>query len=585
MGKIIGGMIILTLKHRSSSNKIKYLFYSFLLILTLLCLFSSVTTTHATSPTLADEANSKYLSCIKYGSASCVEQTTNNNQGLDAAQSCPAGCQQLEIKDDNNGLSYSPEIKGSDGRNYAGYNDTYYPMENLKETSAFIKSTVGERYALLVGVSDYQNPNEEDLPISKYDLVDMYDFLLNKADFQMENIELLSDQDASKYNIINTLTTFANKIAVNDLFVFYYTGHGFQTTDQYPIDETDSQDEWIMPYDSDPYSLSLDISDEELKSYLDLIKSNQILCIFDTCYSGGMFNGINDINGGKYTVLAACQENEKALANFGNLFFDYDNSLFTYHLLNGLIYGSDIDNNGWISAEEAFAYAKPKVEFDTLNQHPTKYSGTFPVDLYNKPPQITTLDPADGSTGIAPNKIITITFSEQITTGSMWIELKNNSGEQISYTYTINANQLVIDPTMNLAQSKYTLLIHTGAVIDLYGKPAGPSVSTFTTYAPSPQIITIDPAYGATKVASAKTITITFNEAIKAGSMWIELKNSSGTTIATAKSINGKILTINPTVTLARGTKYTVLIHTGAVTDLAGNPVASKVITFTTGNT
>jgi methionine-rich copper-binding protein CopC len=109
-------------------------------------------------------------------------------------------------------------------------------------------------------------------------------------------------------------------------------------------------------------------------------------------------------------------------------------------------------------------------------------------------------------------------------------------------------------------------------------------VSTFIV-GTSPVILSSSPTNGAINIARTKTITITFNEAIKAGSMWIELKNSSGTTITTAKSINGKILTIDPTITLARGTRYTVLIHTGAVTDLAGNPIASKVITFTTGNT
>ncbi|NYB27864.1 MAG: Ig-like domain-containing protein, partial [Methanobacteriaceae archaeon] len=36
---------------------------------------------------------------------------------------------------------------------------------------------------------------------------------------------------------------------------------------------------------------------------------------------------------------------------------------------------------------------------------------------------------------------------------------------------------------------------------------------------------------------------------------------------------------------LKTNTKYKLTIHTGAITDTAGNPLAAKTITFTTGNT
>ncbi len=97
-----------------------------------------------------------------------------------------------------------------------------------------------------------------------------------------------------------------------------------------------------------------------------------------------------------------------------------------------------------------------------------------------------------------------------------------------------------------------------------------------------PTITSIDPKNSATKVAANKTIKVTFNENIKKGSNWIELKNSKGKAITFTTSINGKVLTIKPKNKLAEA-KYTLCIHTGSVTDLAGNPVALKSTKFSAG--
>ena len=42
-------------------------------------------------------------------------------------------------------------------------------------------------------------------------------------------------------------------------------------------------------------------------------------------------------------------------------------------------------------------------------------------------------------------------------------------------------------------------------------------------------------------------------------------------------SISGNVLTITPNSVLAKGIAYQVLLHTGCVTSLAGNPLAGYV--------
>jgi len=77
-------------------------------------------------------------------------------------------------------------------------------------------------------------------------------------------------------------------------------------------------------------------------------------------------------------------------------------------------------------------------------------------------------------------------------------------------------------------------------------------------------------------------IIITFNEPIKAGNIWIELKNSAKAGIPFTETIYGNTITITPSTLLSKGVKYIVTIHTGSVTDLAGNPVSLFSIIFTT---
>ena len=97
-------------------------------------------------------------------------------------------------------------------------------------------------------------------------------------------------------------------------------------------------------------------------------------------------------------------------------------------------------------------------------------------------------------------------------------------------------------------------------------------------------VIQFDPISGAVNVLANKVIKLTFSEPIKAGNMWIELKNSSGKLITITKTISANVLIINHSTPLTTG-KYTLTLHTGSIIDLTGNPLALKVSSFTVDNT
>ncbi|MEL7670295.1 Ig-like domain-containing protein [Methanobacterium sp.] len=102
----------------------------------------------------------------------------------------------------------------------------------------------------------------------------------------------------------------------------------------------------------------------------------------------------------------------------------------------------------------------------------------------------------------------------------------------------------------------------------------------------APTIKSTDPTNKATNVAVNKAIKVTFSESIKKGTGWIELKTSSGKSVAVTTSISGNVLTITPKSSLTKGTTYVLYVHSGSVTDLSGNKyVYSGSKTFKTDNT
>ena len=105
----------------------------------------------------------------------------------------------------------------------------------------------------------------------------------------------------------------------------------------------------------------------------------------------------------------------------------------------------------------------------------------------------------------------------------------------------------------------------------------------------APQLLSMSPASGATNVGADARIVLTFDEPLRAGSGQIMLKTAAGTTLGTYLpgdpnvSLEGNKLTITPAAGLRAGTAYTVQWTEGAVTDLAGNPLAIRTdLKFTT---
>ncbi len=99
----------------------------------------------------------------------------------------------------------------------------------------------------------------------------------------------------------------------------------------------------------------------------------------------------------------------------------------------------------------------------------------------------------------------------------------------------------------------------------------------------APTVTTFFPTDGATNVTASSNIVVTFNEAVASGSGTIELRSGSATgplvesfNVATSGrlTVSGSTLTIDPIGNLGSGTRYFVVVPSGAIRDTAGNSYA-----------
>ncbi|MFW9822591.1 MAG: caspase family protein [Candidatus Thorarchaeota archaeon] len=82
-------------------------------------------------------------------------------------------------------------------------------------------------YAIVVGIADYPG-SDNDLSYTDDDSQDIYSMLINDYNFKSENVIYLQDSSATLNGISNAFDSIASQISSEDIFFFYYSGHGGQ---------------------------------------------------------------------------------------------------------------------------------------------------------------------------------------------------------------------------------------------------------------------------------------------------------------------------------------------------------------------
>lgn len=259
------------------------------------------------------------------------------------------------------------------------------------------KTQVSNLYILSIGINKYQNPD--------YQL----NYAVNDAKAYAKSVEkgasilfnktieyFIKDEKSGKESILSIISEIADKIEPQDVFLFYYAGHGAMNSSA----NQEEKDFFLIPYNitnlyGDYETMKLKgIAAKELMEISEKISAQKQLFIIDACQSGGAVN----------TFAKRGLEREKAIAQLarstGTFFLtasqdmQYANEagilkhgIFTYAILEGLKGNADGGSKDQkITVNELKSYVGDKVpelskKYSGTAQYPTSYGygQDFPI--------------------------------------------------------------------------------------------------------------------------------------------------------------------------------------------------------------
>lgn len=216
------------------------------------------------------------------------------------------------------------------------------------------------------------------------------------------------------------------------------------------------------------------------------------------------------------------------------------------------------------------------------------YNWSFTTLVIPVKPTVISTDPANLSTNVAINKVVSATFSTDMDASSInntTFTIKQGT-TNIAGVITYSGKTAYFNPTADFAQgTMYTATLTTGIKNTSGAFLASDYVWTFTTGTlKAPTVISTDPANMATNVPMNKTITATFSENMNASTINNStfLLKQGTTSISGTVSYSGTTASFKPTANLITGKTYEATI-TSAVKNTAGtNLVNNYVWTFST---
>ena len=163
------------------------------------------------------------------------------------------------------------------------------------------------------------------------------------------------------------------------------------------------------------------------------------------------------------------------------------------------------------------------------------------------------------------------------TTAAATVTTNNNT-----VTTAAATTNSTIPTTTTTTNNKVTATSNTKNTVPTTTATTNSAVNATATTLPKagPKITSTNPV-GNGIVSKSQTIVITYNETIKAGSMWIVLTNNAGTVINSNDVISGNTLSVIPTSPLVSGVKYILAVHTNSIEDLYGDGTSVFSTSFT----
>jgi len=211
----------------------------------------------------------------------------------------------------------------------------------------------GKYYALLIGVSDYEDPEILDLDEPLNDVLSMSEILANNYTFEQQDIQIL--KNPSREDMIVALDQLSNKITDKDNLMIFYAGHGY-------YNEKTNQGFWL-PADAQKNNTANWFRNSTLVDYIGSIPSKHTLLVSDACFSGSIFKTRKAFNNASMAYFKLSAVKSRKGMTSGTLNEVPDKSVFTKYLKQRL----EDNNQKFLSSEELFSSFKIAVMNNSPN--------------------------------------------------------------------------------------------------------------------------------------------------------------------------------------------------------------------------
>ncbi len=224
-------------------------------------------------------------------------------------------------------------------------------------------------YALVIGISDYEDEGIKDLNYAHRDAQIFANFLTTKPGGSVpeENIILLTDSLATSGAIVDGLDVLKKKIKKGDKFIFYFAGHGRVEEEEFePLG-------FLLAYNTLPNNFQRNaLALEKLNKFsrrITLGTKAETLLLLDACHAGELAglnnNGValtedqREEKNAREVRIMACKKNQKSLelSSLGG-----GRGLFSYYLVKGLSGESADEDDEIVSLDELKSYIKKNVK-------------------------------------------------------------------------------------------------------------------------------------------------------------------------------------------------------------------------------
>ncbi|UCG63712.1 MAG: HEAT repeat domain-containing protein [Deltaproteobacteria bacterium] len=262
-----------------------------------------------------------------------------------------------------------------------------------RQKPAFHPKALAQRWAVAVGISQYQDTRIPSLRYAAVDARSLYDWLISPqgGGYAPSRVNLMIDGEATVRNIKEALFEWLGQALEEDIVTIYFAGHGS------PQSPDHTENLFLLPYDTqydNIASTGFPMWDIEtaLKRF---IKAKRVVVIADACHAAGVGQSfdvarragrgmkVNPISTGLQNlsrvgegVCVISASDEKQLSQEGRQ-WGGGHGVFTYFLLQGLEGQADYNKDTRVMLGELIPFLSEKVRRATRNAQSPIVAGKF----------------------------------------------------------------------------------------------------------------------------------------------------------------------------------------------------------------